>query len=192
MKIVFLDRDGVINEFPGHGDYVTTFKQFRFIKGSLQAISKLTDAGFKVIVISNQACVGKGLLSKEKLQRITERLIDGVNKYGGKIDGIYYCAHRSDDGCECRKPGIGNIKLAVRHLGENLSSIKGSYFIGDAKSDCLAAYAAGLKSIAVLTGKETLKDIKSWDKKPHFIVDNLAKAVDLVLGAKHSKANGQT
>lgn len=184
-KLVFLDRDGVINEFPGHGDYVTTFKQFKFIKGSREAIGRLTEAGFKIYIISNQACVGKGLLKKEKLEQITTRLIDGITKVGGKIDGVFYCTHRSDAGCDCRKPGIGNIKRALKLARTSLVKVKGCYFVGDAKSDCQAASNAGLKSIMVLTGKETLKDVSKWDVKPVHIVNDLAAAVDVIL--KHKR-----
>src|ERR1044071_5930844 len=110
MKVVFLDRDGVINEFPGNGNYVTKIKDFHFIPGSLEAIRSLTDSGFKIFIISNQAGVGKGVYSFDKLQRINAHMMKFVQKSGGQIRKSFYCTRRSDAGCDCRKPGIGLLK----------------------------------------------------------------------------------
>src|SRR5436853_2749383 len=103
MKIVFLDRDGVINEFPGNGNYVTKLKDFHFIPGSLDALHILAQHRFSVFVVSNQAGVSKGIYSREKLNQITRKMLLGVRKKGGRIRKVFYCTHRSDAGCECRK-----------------------------------------------------------------------------------------
>ena len=120
MKVVFLDRDGVINEFPGNGSYVTKVKDFHFIPGSLEAIRALTQSGHKIFVISNQAGVGKGVYSLDKLKRIDAKMIKGVEKAGGKIRKSFYCTHRSDAGCDCRKPGIGLLKKALKSLNKTI------------------------------------------------------------------------
>ena len=99
-KVIFLDRDGVINEFPGHGNYVTKVKDFHFVPGSLEAIRKLTEEGYAMFVISNQAGVGKGVYSQNKLDRITRYMLKKVNKKDGKIQKVFYCTHRSDRGCD--------------------------------------------------------------------------------------------
>lgn len=181
MKIVFLDRDGVINEFPGNGKYVTKLKDFNFIPGSLEAIKTLSDNGYDIFIISNQAGVGKGVYTQQKLQHITRKMLKEIKAYGGKINKVYYCTHRSDAGCDCRKPEIGSIKKAVKILGKTLRSAKANFFVGDTKSDILTGYNAGCKTIMVLSGRAKRSDIKSWGVKPDFITKNLASAVKIVI-----------
>lgn len=113
MKVVFVDRDGVINEFPGNGLYVTNVKDFHFIPRSMEALKLLTDAGYHIFVISNQAGVGKGVFTHDKLRRITQRLHDGAARAGARITGVHYCTCKSTDGCNCRKPRVGNILKAL-------------------------------------------------------------------------------
>ena len=181
MKIVFLDRDGVINKFPGNGNYVTKLKGFSFISGSLEAIETLTKHGYNIFVVSNQAGVGKGVYSKQKLQHITRNMLKEIRAHGGKIKKVYYCAHRSDFGCDCRKPEIGHIKKAVKVLGKTLRAVKGNFFIGDTKSDILTGYNAGCKTILVLSGRAKRSDVNSWGVKPDFVTKNLASATKIVL-----------
>ncbi|MCA9400426.1 MAG: HAD-IIIA family hydrolase, partial [Candidatus Omnitrophica bacterium] len=104
MKVVFLDRDGVINQFPGNGNYVTRCKNFHFLPGALDAIKELSGRGYELFVISNQAGVGKGLFTQKKLDQITHKMLRGVKQAGGKIRKVYYSTSRSDSGCEFRKP----------------------------------------------------------------------------------------
>ena len=87
--IVFIDRDGVINEYPGHGNYVTSKQEFRFIPGSLEAIRKFSEEGFKLYVVSNQAGVAKGLYAQKDLDEINAKILQSVEKIGGNISGIY-------------------------------------------------------------------------------------------------------
>ncbi|MBU0468357.1 MAG: HAD-IIIA family hydrolase [Candidatus Omnitrophica bacterium] len=181
MKIVFLDRDGVINEFPGNGNYVTKVKDFHFIPGSLEAIKTLSDNGYNIFVVSNQAGVGKGVYTEKKLKHITRNMLKGVKAYGGKIIKVYYCTHRSDAGCKCRKPEITSIKKAVKSLGKTLKSVQSNFFIGDTKSDILTGYNAGCKTILALSGRAKRSDVNSWGVKPDFITKNLASAVKIVI-----------
>src|SRR5688572_30844646 len=118
-KIVFLDRDGVINEFPGNGRYVTKLQEFHFIPGALEGICNLTKAGYTIFVVSNQAGVGKGLFSKEKLSLITRRMLKEVRAAGGRIKKVFYSIRRSDEGCPMRKPRIGAIEKAMKLLGKD-------------------------------------------------------------------------
>ena len=106
MKVVFLDRDGVINEFPGNGNYVTRLKDFRFIPGSLEALRLLTQEGYAIFVISNQAGVSKGVYTQNKLNHITRNMLRDVRRAGARIEKVFYCTHRSDAGCDCRKPAL--------------------------------------------------------------------------------------
>jgi D-glycero-D-manno-heptose 1,7-bisphosphate phosphatase len=181
MKIVFLDRDGVINAFPGNGNYVTKLKNFRFIPGSLEAIKTLTDEGYVIFVISNQAGVGKGVYSLDKLKHINRNMLRGIKKAGGKIKKIYYCIHRSDAGCKCRKPEIEHIEKAVKLLGKTIRSARGNFFVGDTKSDILTGYNAGCKTILVLSGRARRRDVRAWGVKPDFIVKNLRAAAKIVI-----------
>lgn len=181
LKVVFLDRDGVINQFPGHGDYVTTVRNFKFIPQSRKAISRLTEAGYNIIVISNQAGVGRGVFTQQTLDLITKKMMAGITQSGGRLKAVLYCTHKPDDKCDCRKPNIGNVKKAVKLLNVSLSALKGSYFIGDSDKDMEVAKKAGLKSILVTSGHDGYRTIKTWPVQPDVILPNLYKATEFIL-----------
>ena len=180
LKVVFLDRDGVINEFPGHGNYVTKVKDFHFVPGALEAIRRMTQEGYVLFVISNQAGVGKGIYSLDKLNRITRHMLKQVSHNKGKIRKVFYCTHRSDVGCGCRKPEIGSIKKALQSLNRNLRYAKEAFFIGDTDLDVMAGHNAGCKTIFVLSGKETRRSITKWQVKPDFIAQDLLEAAQII------------
>ena len=180
-RVIFLDRDGVINRFPGHGGYVTRIKDFRFLPGSLKALKILTDEGYNIFVISNQAGVSRGVYSQDKLSQINNYLLKGVKKAGARIKKVFYCTHMPDHNCDCRKPNIGSVKKALQLVNKNLKTAKDSFFIGDAESDIKAGHKAGCQTILVLSGKETRKAVvKNWPVKPDYIVKNLLEAVGIV------------
>jgi D-glycero-D-manno-heptose 1,7-bisphosphate phosphatase len=181
MKFVFLDRDGVINEFPGDGLYVTTLKGLRLLPRSLDAIRILTEAGYAIFVISNQAGVGRGIYSKEKLLKINKKLLDGIAKAGGRIKKVYYCTHPSYLGCGCRKPEIENIRKAAMSVGKTIRAIKKSFFVGDTKSDILTGFNAKCKTVLALSGRATRREVRTWGVKPDFIVKDLLDAVPIIL-----------
>ena len=183
MKIVFLDRDGVINKYPGHGDYVKRVRDLRIFPKVFSAIKRLNKAKYKVFVISNQACVGRGVISQKKLDQITRKLIKIAHSKGARFDGIFYCTHHPDDNCECRKPAIGNIKKALALVGKTLVSTKEMFFIGDTDKDILTGYNAGMRTILVETGRDRFKGIRWGKKKPHFVTTDLNAAVDIGLGS---------
>ena len=180
MKVVFLDRDGVINEFPGNGFYVTKVKDFHFIPGSLEAIRALTLSGHKIFVISNQAGVGKGVYSWDKLKRIDARMIKGVLKAGGKIRKSFYCTHRSDAGCDCRKPGIGLLKKALKSLNKTIVHAQKAFFVGDTEGDIKTGHNAGCKTIFVLSGHQDRRYMREWTVKPDFIAKDLKAATQII------------
>lgn len=181
MKIIFLDRDGVINKYPGDKNYVTTLKGFRFLPKSKAAIAKLYRKGFKLVIASNQAGVGKGIFTKKALDMITAKMLKGIRKAGGDIHEVSYCTHRPQDGCFCRKPRPGMIKTAHKKYRMN---IKDSFFIGDTIRDVNTAKAAGCKSILVLSGKEKLSNRKNWGSKPDHVFKNLYQAAQFILKEK--------
>ncbi len=180
LKVVFLDRDGVINEFPGDGNYVTKVQDFRFLPGALEAVRRLTEQGYIIFVISNQAGVTKGIFSKDKLDRITRYMLKIVTRNKGKIQKVFYCIHRSDDGCDCRKPEIGLIKKALQSIHKNLRYAQESFFVGDTDSDILAGHHAGCKTIFVLSGRETRQSLRHWHRQPDFIAQDLLEASQII------------
>jgi len=180
MKVIFLDRDGTINEFPGNGSYVTRVKDFHFIPGSLDALRELTQSGHKIFVISNQAGVGKGVYSLDKLRRIDAHMIKGVEKAGGKIRKSFYCTHRSDAGCDCRKPGIGMLKKALKSLNKTITHAQKAFFVGDTESDIKTGHNAGCKTIFVLSGHHDRRAMRQWLVKPDYVVQNLKAAAKII------------
>jgi len=183
MKIVFLDRDGVINKFPGNGKYVTKIKDFHFIPGSLEALRKLTEEKYVIFVVSNQAGVGKGVFTKTKLDKITKKMLQDVRKEGGKIKKVFYSIRRSNEGCQFRKPNIGAVRMALKSMAKNIRSARHAYFVGDTESDILAGHNAGCKTIFVLSGREDRKYMQRWDDvRPDYVAKNFLDATKIILG----------
>jgi D-glycero-D-manno-heptose 1,7-bisphosphate phosphatase len=178
MKNIFLDRDGVINKYPGDRLYVTSLRKFIFLPRAKQAIALLSKAGCKIFVASNQAGVGKGIYSQKTLDAITVKMLADINVVGGKIDQVYYCTHRKEVGCFCRKPKPGLLKMAAKKFKFDL---KDAYFVGDTIRDVLTAQAAGCKSILVLTGKEKLANQKNWEAKPDYVFKDLLAAAKFLI-----------
>jgi len=178
MKIIFLDRDGVINKSPGDKLYVTSLRSFRFLPRAKKAISLLSKKGFKIFVVSNQAGVSNGAYSQKTLDNITIKMLNDIQQDGGTIDKVYYCTHRKDADCSCHKPKPGMLKQAAKEFKFNLRK---AYFIGDTIIDVLTAQAAGCKSIIVLTGKEKLANQKDWEAKPDFVFKDLLEAAKFLV-----------
>ncbi len=149
MNTLFLDRDGVINvRLPG--DYVKRVDDFHFLPGVLDAIAMLGPHFQHIVVVTNQAGIGKGLMTETDLQTIHEHLLQKVRSAGGRIDAIFYCPHRSDIGCNCRKPAIG-MGLQAQKMFPDLE-FSGSWIVGDSVSDIQFGQALGLKT-ALIEGK---------------------------------------
>lgn len=178
MKVIFLDRDGVINKYPGDRLYVTSLRKFRFLPRAKEAIALLSKAEYKIFVASNQAGVGKGTYAQRTLDVITAKMLEGIQITGGIITKVYYCTHRKEAGCSCRKPKPGLLKKAAREFKVNL---KEAYFVGDTLRDVLTAQAAGCKSILVLTGKEKLANQKNWEVKPDFVFKDLMEVAKFLV-----------
>ncbi len=145
-KALFLDRDGVLTrERP---DYVKNPDELEFLPGIYEPLRKIKEIGFRVVIITNQSVVGRGLATHEDLARIHEKLRQELGKQGCAVDAIYYCPHRPDEGCDCRKPAPGLILKAARELGIDTAR---SWMIGDKEIDMEAAKRAGCRGIRVLT-----------------------------------------
>jgi D-glycero-D-manno-heptose 1,7-bisphosphate phosphatase len=142
-KAAFLDRDGVLNRKMPEGQYVTGWEEMRFLPGSAEAIILLREAGFRVIVVSNQRCVAKGLLSVAELESLHRRMCEWYAAAGAPLDGVYYCPHDLEPPCACRKPAPGLLLEAARAQQIDL---KASWMIGDSASDMEAGRRAGCRT----------------------------------------------
>jgi len=174
-KFILLDRDGVINRRIPDG-YVTSWEEFVFLPRALDALRLLAQKGCSSLVVSNQACVGKGLLTPEGLEEINRRFVAQAEKYGGKISGIYCCPHRQEDECECRKPKPG---LLLRAQREHQFNFADTFFVGDSETDLLAAHRVGCPMVFV--GGTTTPDLGALH--PNAVVPDLYGAVQWVLGS---------
>ncbi len=146
-RLVILDRDGVINrESP---DFIRTPDEWLPVPGSIEAISALTRAGFTVVVASNQSGVGRGLFSADTLAAIHTRMTQTLEAAGGQLAGIFFCPHRPEDGCACRKPLPGLLRQVEARFGVTLAGVP---CIGDSRRDLEAAWQVGARAILVLTG----------------------------------------
>lgn len=144
-RAVFLDRDGVINRRIV-GGYVTRWSEFGFVPGAIEGIVRLSAHQGPIIVVSNQAGVGKGLVAVSELADITRRFVGTIEQRGGRIDGVYYCPHTPADECDCRKPRPGLLLEAQRDWHVDMAL---SVLLGDSDSDSAAARAAGCRFILV-------------------------------------------
>ena len=178
-RAVFLDRDGVINVSPG-GGFVTDWKQFRFLPGVPKALRILKERRWMVIVVSNQSGVGRGIMTKGKLEEITWQMQEAVSQAGGRINAVYYCIHHPEDDCSCRKPKIGLLKRAARKFSIDL---KRSFVIGDDERDILMGHRAGCCTVLVLSGKQTRRTIKRLSVSPHRVASTLLQAVRWIVSS---------
>ncbi|MCM8792382.1 MAG: HAD family hydrolase [Candidatus Omnitrophica bacterium] len=181
MKIIFLDRDGVINRYPGDNKYVTRWSEFKFLRGVKSALKKLIQNGFKIFIISNQAGVSKGIFSQDALNRITKNMLNEFKKSAIHIEGVFYCVHREEDNCSCRKPKIGLLEKAVKSLGINKIDKKDCFFIGDTLRDVQTGKAFGCRTVLVFSGKEKLANRDKWKIRPDFTATDLCEATHIIL-----------
>ncbi len=145
-KFVFLDRDGTLNVRPPKACYVERPEEFIWLPGAIEAVKRLNEAGYLVILISNQPGIARGRLTEEMLQSIHDKMILDLADAGAHMDKIYYCPHNWDEGCECRKPKPGMLYQAQKDFSLNLCT---GYLIGDDERDIEAGNAAGCHSILI-------------------------------------------
>lgn len=183
LRVVFLDRDGVINKYPGDSEYVKSWPEFQFLPNVKTALKKLKENGFKLFIISNQAGVSNGIYSQESLDIITSNMLAELKRHNIDIEGVYYCTHNSEDNCSCRKPQTGMLNSAVKKLRDKNIEIEMalSYFIGDTLRDIETGKNAGLKTILVFSGKEKPENKNNWQILPDFTAADLSEAADLIL-----------
>lgn len=176
MKLVILDRDGVINQ--DSATYIKSPREWRPISGSLEAIARLNHAGYRVVVASNQSGIGRGLFSIETLHQIHDKMRAELLAAGGQVDAIFFCPHRPEDGCRCRKPRPGLLQDIAARLRVSLEGVP---VVGDSARDLEAALAVGARPILVRTGKGADTERARPDLADIAVYDRLAAAVDALL-----------
>lgn len=187
-RAIFLDRDGVINKDPGGWtkyNYVTELKDFHFLPGSLKALRLLRENGIRVIVVSNQAGVGKGYFTKERLAEVNQLMTDEVRASGGSIEEAFYCIHKDEDNCDCRKPKTGMFERAVEKYSIRP---RDTFIIGDSYVDIAAGKLMGLATVFVLSGKATPEDLRARGLKPDYVFKDLLEAVKWILEKEKRRA----
>ncbi len=148
MKLVILDRDGVINQ--DSDQFIKNPDEWKPIPGSLEAIAKLNHTGYRVVVASNQSGIGRGLFDMTALNAINDKMYRALGQFGGRIDALFYCPHAAEADCDCRKPKPGMFLDIAQRFNVSLSGVPS---VGDSLRDLQAASAAGAQPILVLTGK---------------------------------------
>lgn len=162
-RAVFLDRDGVVNKAAPKGEYILSRRELQFVSGIESLVKYFRSSGFLVIVVTNQQCIGKGLITKEKVEAINFFLAIEVG-----INKVYYCPHLADDECECRKPKAGMLFLA-EHI-DNID-LKTSWMIGDSATDIEAGQKAGCKTVLLIDGERNKEEMQECS--PDFLVSSL-------------------
>ena len=179
-KVVFLDRDGTINQ--DAADYIKGWPEFTFLPRSIEALRDLTTAGFIIIVITNQSAMPRKLISLQELENIHSKMKAAVESQGGKISDIFFCPHMPGDGCECRKPAPGLIYQAQKKHDIDLST---AVMIGDSARDIECAHQAGCgRAILVKTGniREAQQILAEKELHPDYVAQDLYDAARWLIG----------
>ena len=180
-RVVFLDRDGVINE--DSPDYIKNWKEFHFLPGSLEALEKFRTHDFTSIVITNQSMIGREISGLDDLEEIHRNMNDAVKLHGGLIRDFFFCPHRPDENCDCRKPKPGLILQAQKKYDIDLTT---ACMVGDSAKDIECALNAGLRHAVLVrtgNGKQAEFTLKEKNIIPDYVADDLADAVDWILAS---------
>lgn len=184
MKLLILDRDGVINE--DSDEFIKNEREWIALPGSVEAIAALYRGGYQIYIATNQSGLGRGLFQQQDLEAMHQKLRRKVAEQGGDIAGIFYCPHKPEAGCNCRKPAPGLLLQIQEHWG---SPVSGAPLVGDSLRDLEAGLAAGCRPILVKSGKGA----KTWEKmqadnsqllQQTEVFDDLAAVAQHLLGGK--------
>ena len=174
---VFLDRDGTLIY---DKNYLSSPDRVKLYSYSAESINKLRKAGFKIVVVTNQSGIARGIFSDKDLKKVNKRFVDLLKEHGAKLDGLYCCPHIDKSICGCRKPKTG---MALKAAKEHNIDLEKSYTVGDSVRDYLFGYNSGGKGILVLTGhgKREQKKIKDNKIKPLAVCGTLKQAVNVII-----------
>lgn len=172
-RSVFLDRDGVINA--NRADHVTSWREFELLPGALEGLRLLTEYRYRIFVVTNQAAVNRGLISRAGLEAIHRRMVRLAEAHGAQIAGVRYCPHRPDEACACRKPQPGMLLSLAAEQGIALGEC---FIIGDALSDIAAGHAAGCRTVLVRSGRgrAQLQHPDAARQRPDHVAEDLLDA----------------
>ncbi len=179
MQLVILDRDGVINE--DSDAFIKSVEEFRPLPGSLEAIARLTQAGWCVVVATNQSGLARGLLDIDTLSAIHEHLNRLLAAIGGRIEAYFFCPHAATDGCRCRKPRTGMLEEIGERLRQPLAGVP---MVGDSARDLDAARAVGGRPVLVRTGKGRRTEATYLDLAAIEVHDDLRAVANVLLGTQ--------
>lgn len=189
VSVIFLDRDGVINEQAPPHQYITRWKDFRVLPGVYEAIQVFNVAGFKIFIVSNQRCIARGMATAEVVEKLHEQLKADMENHDCYIDDIYFCPHDEADNCDCRKPKTGMLERAKLYLeAKGLAVDKNhSWMIGDFTSDIQTGINFGINTAQVLSGgTDTSREkLIITDNLQHIIVSNLLCAAKKICVIKN-------
>ena len=175
---VFLDRDGTLNYDPG---YLKIAADLKLLPGVGPALARMKRAGARLVVVTNQSGVGRGMITLKDLEAIHARLQGLLEQEQAELDAIYFCPHHPNDGCHCRKPNAGMVERAVSELQLDL---RRSYMIGDHARDIQLAQRVGAKAILITSGsvdQQALDRLKAEQVMPDTVAKSMAEAVDWIL-----------
>jgi D-glycero-D-manno-heptose 1,7-bisphosphate phosphatase len=174
-RAVFLDRDGTLT---ANRDFLVRAADLELVPGAAQAVARLNRAGWAVVVVTNQSGLARGLFDEEELEAIHARLRDEL--LPGRVDGVYVCPHRAEDGCICRKPSPVLFERAARALGLDVG---GSWIVGDKWTDLVPARALGCRAALVRTGYGRDEEAAGppGELRPDVVADDVAGAVEEIL-----------
>jgi histidinol-phosphate phosphatase family protein len=177
-RAIFVDRDGVICR--NRDDHVKSWEEFVFLPGAREALARLANSDFYIVIITNQAVINRRMVPVDVVEGIHVRMVRAIEAAGGRVDRVMYCPHRPDEHCNCRKPQPGMLLKAAGELGADLSQ---SYLIGDAETDMRAGRAVGCRCCLVLTGRGRRQWARCWihGVRGFTVVPNLGAAVDAIL-----------
>jgi len=176
MKLVILDRDGVINV--DSDAFIKSPEEWKPIPGSLEAIAKLNHSGYRVVVCSNQSGIGRGLLDMAALNAINDKMYRALALLSGRIDALFYCPHPAEANCACRKPKPGMFEDIARRFNTDLSAVPS---VGDSLRDLQASAAVGCQPILVLTGKGRKTQAAGGLPPDTRVYEDLAAAVRAII-----------
>jgi D-glycero-D-manno-heptose 1,7-bisphosphate phosphatase len=178
MKLVILDRDGVINF--DSDQYIKSPAEWRPIPGSIEAIARLNQGGWRIAVATNQSGIGRGLFDMATLNAINDKMMEMVFRQGGRIDALFFCPHTAAEGCGCRKPRTGMLE----EIGARFhTDLKGVPLVGDSLKDLQAAEEVGAQPLLVLTGKGQRTRAEGGLPRRTLVFDDLADAARHLIAA---------
>lgn len=173
-KVVFLDRDGVINVDKG---YTHKIVDFELTPMAIEGLQKISSLGYKMLIITNQSGIGRGIYGEEDFWRFQNHLVKTLAEGGVILDGIYYCPHRPEDACGCRKPETGMIRQARNDFEVSLSE---SFLIGDSPTDIVCGKSGGLQTIFLSDSDNKKAALESNNIQAHYYAANLLDAAIII------------